>query len=287
VGYAGGGGGATGVLVAAPYNPTSSLTDPTVGAGCTGPYAYVPGPTPPEKKCHWYNPKCGLEKLGELGKTALEIAAAGVLVAAAVVLLPEVAAVALGAIGTDLALAGAEIAATEAVDIGVASLAEGAAEAGIADLAGAGATEVAGADLGAAAEGEATAAADSEAGIVRVFRSEEGAGLGGDGPNLSLDEARAAAESRGVDTTCMRLCYQPKTDPSWRPNTYGFSRFTMSDQPYVDANGLWEVTLTDLGLQDEETAAWTIAHELGHLTEVGPWDEAGAEAFAARLLGGG
>lgn len=58
------------------------------------------------------------------------------------------------------------------------------------------------------------------------------------------------------------------------------------DTPYVDKNGQYEVTLTNLGLQDEETAAMTIAHELGHLVEVGPYDEEGAERFAIRLLGG-
>jgi hypothetical protein len=105
------------------------------------------------------------------------------------------------------------------------------------------------------------------------------------GPNLTLDEARAAAESRGVDTSSINLQYESSGDPFYA-DKYGFSRFNFDETPYVDANGQYEVTLTNLGLQDEKTAAMTIAHELGHLSEVGPWDEDGAEAFANRLIGG-
>ena len=102
-----------------------------------------------------------------------------------------------------------------------------------------------------------------------------------------MDEARAAAEARGVDTSGINLTYQSSDDDPFLANKYGFSRFNFDETPYVDGNGHYEVTMTDLGLQDEQTAAMTIAHELGHLTEVGPWDEEGAEAFAIRLLGGG
>ena len=121
---------------------------------------------------------------------------------------------------------------------------------------------------------------------LRAFRTGEGA-VPPEAPRLSLDEARAAAEARGVDTSCIDLCYQPSSDPSWLPDKYGFSSFTYDDQPWVGPNGLMQVTLTDLGLQSSEQAAYTIAHELGHLLEAGPFDEVGAEAFAARLLGGG
>jgi hypothetical protein len=113
-----------------------------------------------------------------------------------------------------------------------------------------------------------------------------GEGAATEGPNLTLDEARAAAESRGVDTSSINLKYESSGDPFYA-DKYGFSRFNFDETPYVDANGQYEVTMTNLGLQDEQTAAMTIAHELGHLTEVGPWDEEGAESFAIRLLGGG
>jgi hypothetical protein len=90
----------------------------------------------------------------------------------------------------------------------------------------------------------------------------------------------------GVDTSRINLKYESSDDPFFA-NKYGFSRFNFDESPYVDENGQYEVTLTNLGPRDEQTAAMTIAHELGHFTEVGPWDEEGAEAFANRLLGGG
>jgi hypothetical protein len=117
-----------------------------------------------------------------------------------------------------------------------------------------------------------------------VARTGEGAAT--EGPNLTLDQARAAAESRGVDTSSINLKYESSGDPFYA-DKYGFSRFNFDETPYVDANGQFEVTLTNLGLQDAQTAAETIAHELGHLLEVGPWDEEGAEAYGQRLLGGG
>ena len=77
-------------------------------------------------------------------------------------------------------------------------------------------------------------------------RTGEGAA---DGPNLSLDEARAAAEQRGVDTSSISLRYESSDDP-FLANKYGFSRFNFDETPYVDANRQYEMTLTDLGLQD-------------------------------------
>jgi hypothetical protein len=124
----------------------------------------------------------------------------------------------------------------------------------------------------------------TEDGSIMAARTGEGAAT--EGPNLTLDEARAAAESRGVDTSSINLKYESSDDPFYA-DKYGFSRFRIDGNPYVDENGQYEVTLTNLGLQDEQTAAMTIAHELGHLTEVGPGDEEGAEAFAIRLLEGG
>jgi hypothetical protein len=101
-----------------------------------------------------------------------------------------------------------------------------------------------------------------------------------------LDEARAAAGSRGVDTSSINLKYQP-ADDRFQADKYGFSGFRLDGTPYVDANGQCEVTLAILGLQDEQTAAQAIAHGLGHLLAAGPWDEEGGEACGMGLLGGG
>jgi hypothetical protein len=51
-----------------------------------------------------------------------------------------------------------------------------------------------------------------------------------EGPNLTLDEARAAAESRGVDTSRINLKYQPPDDPFYA-DKYGFSRFRAGLSP--------------------------------------------------------
>jgi hypothetical protein len=122
-----------------------------------------------------------------------------------------------------------------------------------------------------------TDAADT---TVSAFRT--GEGVASEGGGLSLDEARAAAEARGVDTSGIDLFYE--SSESMGPGRFGSSSFNLDDSPYVNANGNYEVTLSDLGLTDEQTAAETIAHELGHLEAVGPWDEEGAEAYGMALL---
>jgi len=135
--------------------------------------------------------------------------------------------------------------------------------------------------------GEAAAAAQGAERGVPVFRSGAGDAAGGaaEGPSLTLAEARAAAEARGVDTSRMELSYQPKSDPRWLPNTFGFTRFTINFKPYVNARGMNEVTLTDLGLRSERDAVYTLAHELGHI-DLETTDHELAELYAEELLKG-
>jgi hypothetical protein len=47
-----------------------------------------------------------------------------------------------------------------------------------------------------------------------------------------------------------------------------------------------QITLMDPALASEPDAVATIAHELAHLTMVGPYDEEGAEAYAQQVMAG-
>jgi hypothetical protein len=72
----------------------------------------------------------------------------------------------------------------------------------------------------------------------------------------------------------------------YRASGYGYSSFTFSGEPYVNAAGNHEITLQNAGLASEQDAVATIAHEWAHLYLVGPEDHAAPEEFAQQLMEG-
>jgi hypothetical protein len=126
--------------------------------------------------------------------------------------------------------------------------------------------------------------AEAEGGVVQAFRPLEGEAP--TGPNISLEQARAAAERNGLDLSNIDLKYESPDAPSYRASGYGYSSFTFSGEPYVNAAGNYEITLQNAGLASEQDAVATIAHEWAHLYVVGPEDHAAAEEFAQQLMEG-
>ncbi len=135
-----------------------------------------------------------------------------------------------------------------------------------------------------AAETLANVAAETDSGIVQAFRPLDGEAPSG--PNISLDQARAAAERNGLDLSNVDLKYESPDAPSYRASGYGYSSFTFSGDPYVNAAGNYEITLQNAGLASEQDAVATIAHEYAHLYLVGPEDHAAAEEFAQQVMEG-
>ncbi|MEU0560775.1 polymorphic toxin-type HINT domain-containing protein [Dactylosporangium sp. NPDC006015] len=105
-----------------------------------------------------------------------------------------------------------------------------------------------------------------------------------DGPPLTVDEARAAAESYGIGTQSMDLRYIPRDDPYWEPNRYAWTHFNFADRVIRTPGGRSTTDLTDMALRSPRTAALTIGHELAHAVFEAPADHAGAEQWALDIM---
>lgn len=106
------------------------------------------------------------------------------------------------------------------------------------------------------------------------------------GPGISLEQAAAAAERNGLDLSNVDLGYEAPGAAGQPAGGYGYSSFLGDGSPALSAAGRMQITLMDPALASEPDAVATIAHELAHLTMVGPYDEEGAEAYAQQVMAG-
>jgi hypothetical protein len=99
-------------------------------------------------------------------------------------------------------------------------------------------------------------------------------------PQITLDEAAAAAVRNGIDMRLFELVYDP--------GGLGFGSISVSGAGRLvrSSSGRIRLRLTDLALQSELDAVQTVAHELNHvrgcLRRGMVSDEADAEAAARR-----
>ena len=135
---------------------------------------------------------------------------------------------------------------------------------------------------GAGADAVEEAGADGASGAIAAAR---GGATGAESSGISLDQAAAAAERNGLDLSGVDLSYEAQGTPGYIPGAYGYSIFSGDETPLLNEAGNMQIVLQDAGLASEEDAVATIAHEMAHLTMVGPYDEEGAEAYARQIMG--
>lgn len=136
----------------------------------------------------------------------------------------------------------------------------------------------------------ACAAPEGGSAVIRTFRSGDAAGAGDAsgtyaGPPLTVEQARAAAESYGFDTSNMELRYVSPNDPYYLPDKYGWTHFSGADKPILTPEGNTITDLTDLALGSPQEAAMTIGHELYHIIFQDPYNHAAAEQWARAQMG--
>lgn len=85
---------------------------------------------------------------------------------------------------------------------------------------------------------------------------------GGQGPRITLEQARTAAEGNGFDTRMISLEYE-----AGEAGFYGSTKYTGSNRLSRGADGRFRVMLTYESLVSEQQSVNTIAHDVNHIRE--------------------
>ena len=111
--------------------------------------------------------------------------------------------------------------------------------------------------------------------------------------NMTIEQARAAAESYGVDTRPLDLVHRTEGMPGYWDRSYGSTPMHMNPRtlqetgPFRSPDGRYIVELQNAALQDPQTAAMTIKHEVQHIRQWQhgePMNEADAERAAELMV---